>query len=377
MKSSRRTLALRKLLDLCDDLQRLRARLVDVELPRDTRTRLKRQIRTKTDRLARDLAGYRFKGPLGQLLREFRLDFVHFQVLAALLHRHLRAESPAVEGRVLLAAIFESSFDVLAGMELLRENAVLRMSGLIVVDDEEHRIDDVLEAHFRLSDEALVAFRDEVAGLVIDTASRAAGPYASNHELLVDLRFLHNLYKHRSERVFQQDRWDRVRLGTRGAGRQITQRIDAAWARLERRIEETPDAEKLPVVRFLREHDLGRTETIVVVHLLFRELYEGNAYADAADLLRLVSEDELDLVRNRRLVLESGSLRRLEILELEPMIEGRSLTGETHLADWAVNYLFGAVSAEESIGSDDRLDWHLYLKNLEDTKTFFRDLEAN
>lgn len=377
MKSSRRSDTLRKLLDLCDDLQRMRARLVDVELPREARTRLKRQIRTKTDRLARDLASYRFKGPLGRLLREFRLDFVHFQVLAALLHRHLRAESPAVEGRVLLATIFDSSFDVLSGMDLLKESSVLRMSGLVVLDEEEQRVDDVLEASFRLSDEALVAFRDEVAGLVVDNARGPAGPYASNHELLVDLRILHNFYKHRSERVFQQDRWDRVHAGAVPPPLQINQRIEAGWRRIERRVEATPEAGRLPAIRFLKEHGLDRAETIVVVHLLFRELYEGNAYADAAELLRLVSADELDLVRNRRLVVDSGRLRRLEILENEPMLEGRSLPGEVHLADWAVNYLFGAVPDDASIGSDDRLDWHLYLKNLEDTRAFFRDLEAN
>jgi len=29
------------------------------------------------------------------------------------------------------------------------------------------------------------------------------------------------------------------------------------------------------------------------------------------------------------------------------------------------------------IQADERLDWHLYLKNLTDTGAFFRDLEAN
>jgi hypothetical protein len=377
MKSTRRSVALRKLLDLCDDLQRLRARLVDVELTRDVRTRLKRQLRNKCDRLARDLAGYRFKGPLGRLLREYRLDFVHFQVLAALLHRHLRAESPAVEGRVLLAAIFDSSFDVLAGMELLHENGVLRMSGLVVLDDDEQRVDDVLEARYRLSDETLIAFRDEVAGLVVDAPRGPLGGYGSNHEFLLDLRTLHNLYKHRSERMFQQDRWDRIHAGVGAPALQVSRRIEAAWQRLERRLEATPDVRRLPAARFFREHGLDRLETVIVVHLLFRELYEGNAYADVVELIRLVSADELDLLRNRRILLEGSALRRAEILEVEPLLEGRVLTGEAHLADWVTNHLLGAVPDGEAIGSDDRLDWHLYLKNLEDAGTFFRDLEAN
>ena len=59
------------------------------------------------------------------------------------------------------------------------------------------------------------------------------------------------------------------------------------------------------------------------------------------------------------------------------MIEGRELTGEVHLADWVVNFLFGANSAEERIRADEQLDWHLYLKKIEDTGSFYRDLEAN
>ena len=63
------------------------------------------------------------------------------------------------------------------------------------------------------------------------------------------------------------------------------------------------------------------------------------------------------------------------LVSFEP--EGRELTGEVSLSDWAVNSLFGADHGSEAIDHDARLDWHLYLKNLEDTGTFFRDLEAN
>ena len=59
------------------------------------------------------------------------------------------------------------------------------------------------------------------------------------------------------------------------------------------------------------------------------------------------------------------------------MLENRELTAEVHLSDWAVNYLFGSGSVEPTIQVDERLDWHLYLKNLEDTGAFFRDMDAN
>jgi hypothetical protein len=377
MKASQRGVALRKLLDLCSDMQQIRTRLTDPALSRDARTRLRRQARAKHDRLARDLQRYRFKGPLRQLLREFRLELVHFQILAALLRHHLRAETPAMEGRELLGSVFDDPVDVLAGMELLHDNSVLRASGLVVPADEDESAGDVLEARFRISDDALRAFRDELAGLVVEDRRARPDGYAGNHELLLDLRILHNLYKHRSERAFCLERWDRVHAGPPAPVRPLTQRIERFTARIQRRLQNTPEAERFPAVRFFAEHGLDQREQIVVVHLLFKELYEGNAYADAAELVRLVSAEELDLVRNRRLLLESGRLMTQDIVRNETLLEGRELTGEVYLSDWAVNYLFGAPRAEEAIDTDDRLDWHLYLKGLRDTKPFFRDLEAN
>jgi hypothetical protein len=115
---------------------------------------------------------------------------------------------------------------------------------------------------------------------------------------------------------------------------------------------------------------------MIVVHLLFQELYEGNAHADAVELLRLVSTDEADLIRNRRLLLPHGRLRRAELLHIEPVLEGREMTGEAYLQDWVVNQLFGA-NDDRAIVPDEKLDWHLYLQRLDDTGTFFRDLESN
>lgn len=378
MKTSRRGAALRKLLDLCDDLQKIRTRMSDPALRRDARTRLRRQVRNKSDQLARDLASYRFRGPLGQILREAKLDSTHFLVLAILLQRHLRADSPALEGREILSSVFEGSFEALAGIDLLHENGSLRASGLIVVDDEDEFAEDVLDARFRIAPEALDAFQQEISGLTVeDQRARRDTPYASNRDVLVDLRILHNLFRHRSDRVFQIERWDRIRLGTIDPGQQLTRRIERFWSKIQARLGNCSEAADFPAVRFVREHNLGRAEVVMIVHLLFKELYEGNAYADAAELIRLVSSNEVELLRNRALVHESGVLRRAEILNVESMIEGRELTGEVHLSDWVVNYLFGATGAHDAIRADEQLDWHLYLKRIEDTQAFYRDLEAN
>jgi hypothetical protein len=378
MKTSKRGAALKKLLDICADLQRLRSLMADPELRRETRTTLRRRSRAKVQNLARDLRSYRYRGPLGQVMREFRFAADHFQVLSTLLDRHLRAEDPALEGRLLLASVYDSPFEVLSGIALLQESSPLRQSRMMVLADDEDRPDDLLEARFRLSDDALVAFREEVGGGVPeDLRRRPLEAYAHGRDFLVDLRILHNLYKLRAERVFHQDRWNRVHNAGIVPGRGLTRRIETMWRAVRRRLDATPQANLLPAARFMQQFALSDAEMIIVVHLLFKELYEGNAYADAAELVRLVSGDELELIRNRRLLLAGGRLASAEILENEPMLEGRELTGEVHLRDWAVNELFGTAAGDETIGSDERLDWHLYLKNLGDTRAFFRDLDAN
>ena len=147
-------------MNLCDDLQRITTRMRDPELGRGQRTRLRTQSRHKIARLTRDLRAYRFRGPLAEIMRQYRLTPQHFLVLAHLLHRHLRAEEPAMQGRVLLGSVFETSFAVLTALDLLRDESPLRASGLVLVDDDEEHPDDLLEARFRISEDAVNGFRD-------------------------------------------------------------------------------------------------------------------------------------------------------------------------------------------------------------------------
>lgn len=363
------------MLDLCDDLQRIRTRLADPQLGRDERARLRRQTQRRVDQLARNLASYQFRGPLGQRLREHRFTAQEFEVLSVLLQRTMRAEEPAMEGRLILGSIFDTSFGVLSGMHLLHEDARLRASGLVTLDDGQEETGEVLESRFRLSEDALASFRAEVEGTpgLPRRSGRDRDGYPSHREFLIDLRTLHGLYQLRSERVFGLRR-DGLPAADPRAGRPLTQRIDTAWKRVRHRLAATGKADEFPSVRFLRASGLDEVETMIVVHLLFSELYDGEAFADIAALLRLVSADEEQLLQNRRYVLPGSPLRRREILLLEPFVENRELTGEAHLADWVVNEMLDLGRAGKPIASDERLDWHLYLKSLEDSSGFFRDL---
>ncbi len=379
MNTRKRVFALRRLLELCEDLDRLRTRIDDPALRREQRVRLRRTSQRKADTLTRDLASYRFRGPLGQTLREHKLDATHFRLIATLLNRHLRSEEPALEGRLLLGSVFESSFEILTGLDLLHEASALRASGLVVLDDDEDpRPSDLLEARFRLSDEALAWFRAEVTGQLPADGIRAPQQgYASNRDYLIDLKLLHNLYALRSERLFAPDRWTRVHREISQPGRWLTQRIRRLSQQIQTRLEQSAEAHEFPAVRFKLENGLSDEELVIVLHLLFREVYEGIPHADTVELVRLISGDEADLLRNRRLMQPAGRLRSLEIVVVEPFLNNRELTGEVHLNDWVVNQLLGSAPDEKAIDHDERLNWHIYLKQLDGTERFFRDLEES
>ncbi|GAB4147741.1 MAG: hypothetical protein Fur0037_15990 [Planctomycetota bacterium] len=366
------------MLDLCDDLQRIRTRLADPQIGREERTRLRKQTQRRVEQLARNLANYEFRGPLGKRLREHRFTAREFEVLSLLLMRTVRSEEPAMEGRLILGSIFDTSFDVLSGMDLLHPDSKLRASGLVALEEGQEENGDVLESRFRLSEEALASFRAEVEGSPLPARgpSREARGYAKPSEFLIDLRLVHDLYHLRSERVLG-GRGERAARIDRRSGRAFDRRIDEAWRRVRNRLASTERGKIFPSLRFLEPGGLDENETMIAVHLLFSEVYDGEAYGDIADLLRLISASEEDLLRSRRYLLPDAPLRARGILIVEPFLEGRDLTGEAHLADWVVNELLDLGDSKRRIESDERLDWHLYLKSLENSSGFFRELGEN
>ena len=58
-------------------------------------------------------------------------------------------------------------------------------------------------------------------------------------------------------------------------------------------------------------------------------------------------------------------------------MNGRTLTGEAYLNDWVVNYMLGYDAATQDLEVDERIDWHMYLTQLDDTQLFCQDLDAN
>jgi hypothetical protein len=122
-KSSRQS-GVQRLLDLCDELRALRKKIQDPGLELDKAQRLRRRSRGMRERIATDLRGTRFRGELRELVKG--LEPEAFLVLTILLRKYLRSNNPWLEGRALLSGVFDSSFEMLRGIELLQPDAPLR-----------------------------------------------------------------------------------------------------------------------------------------------------------------------------------------------------------------------------------------------------------
>ena len=364
---------LKRILDLCDELGSLRRRIRDARGKAVLSRRLTQATRRKIQALARQLKGYRFAGPIRALGQTRTFGTPHFLILATLLQAYLRGESPFLEGRILLKRAFLSTYEALRAASLLAADGALRRSGAVVPEEEPDADADVLELRFRLGEPWVMAFCAEAVGTPpTGHAPRVRRGYRNHREHLVDLRILHNLYVARRERVFGAD-WDRT---THAANRSRAhdRRIAAFAARIEQRLLRTPKAELFPAVQLQREFLLDQDSLVAVLHLLFSELFLGNSYCDVVELLKIVSGSEEELIQKRALFRPPSPLLRREVLVLEDMFENRILTAEARLAHGLTERLLGVDGSRQGIGSDEKLDFHLYLKDMDSAERFLEDL---
>ena len=371
---SSRTTNLKSMLDLCDELGSIKRKIQDPGLKPQTLTRLRKRSKQKLEELARDLRQTRFKGFLGTIQKALAAE--HFLVLAILLRLHLRSDSPYIEGRELLASVFETSFELLQGMEMLQADGVLCSLGLMereVEDEEGEPIsgEDLLEARFRLCPKVLDGFLEEL-GIHSKSRARSRRPYGNQSELLLDLKMLHNLHQARGSRLFSVEKWSRLRGEESDRGTQaVSRRIRSLEQEIEKKLQGIQNPRSFPLLRFVQQMGLGTDELLIVVHLLFLELHEGNPFEDTVVLLQLVSASEAELLEKRSLFVEKSVLRRKEILEVECMVESREMTSECRLANWVLPRIFGVD--RHPINADEKLEFHLFLESL-DSSAFLRDL---
>lgn len=360
------------ILDLCDELSALKEKLDEREETPSVRRKLRGSMQEIVKDIARRMSKEARFGVLAPMAARLALKPNELAVIALLLSRFVAYNTPEIEGRELLNLLFDSSYSKLQGISLLESKALLRAAGLVECEAPE-KGSDPLDSRFRLSDKIVRALCEAGIAHPRDYRPASRRTYHNNREYLLDLKALKSLYHQRAVRLFDPERVPFTEAG-RAEIQVLGKRIVEVRRRILETLEASPEAAQFTAVRFQHEFGLCEEETLIVVSLLFQELLEGEAYADAVDLLKLVSSDEESVIRNRKFFRPGSSLLRHNIVQLEDMVAEKAMTAEVVLSNWVVERLLGEERSERAIAPDEKIDFHNYLKNLDSAETFLRDL---
>ncbi|MCI0586381.1 MAG: hypothetical protein L0323_06040 [Planctomycetes bacterium] len=358
-------------LDLCDEIGALKRRMGEGHASREALSRLREETHRKAADLRRTLAESRQPSVFADLARRHGLTPEDLAVLAHLLTRFTSPGRGDVAGRDLLDLLCGSTFEKLAAMRLLRPEGALRRAGLVIATFRPRGGQDPLDVRFRLSDRIARRFTGGSSRLRSRAPSR--GSYPDEHEYLLDLRDLAALHRERAALLFD---------GGAGEGtladadlRAIRLRIEQAWRALERRIRASPEAPRYRFEGLRREFSLTEDEVLVVVALLFQECFEADPYVPVVDLVKMVSDGEAAVLRKRALFHREGRLLSKSLVSLEDPIAEKDVSAVACLNNWVVERVLADPGRERAIPPDERIDFHLYLKDLKSSSSFFRDLD--
>lgn len=334
---------------------------------------------SKIEAIARDILGEIERGggkTLVHLRTRHRLGPEEIFIVLLLLKQALSDSNSWLKGRRILHFFHSSSFDLLRATRHLDPSAPLRAYHIIEVAAEQVANNDLLDVEFKLADGIFERFRRDVE--VSSATNDSLRGYADNLEYLLDLKRLAMLYRRRALHVFRGDDWDEPQTPPR----EIELAIREHRERLVRRLTATVGAERLAAAHFGEKHRLSEEEMVIVVTLLFQGLHSGNGLIEAVDLVKLVCRSDRDLVEKRHLLSDKGALVSKGIVVLEESASCPEFPAEMSLAPWAAEAALGdaaecrrpEILSATGIDADAKLDFHEYLKGIEDSTDFFRKL---
>jgi hypothetical protein len=361
----RRQSGIKKMLELCEELGRLRRKMAHLD-PSRNRTKLQ-NLRVREQELRLDFSRARPGGPLGELSRTSGMDDLDRMLLVTLMRQYLKGESPYVEGRLLLKHFFDDPAEVLEGSARLMKDGLLLRTGLVETEEEEGL--DELSQQYRVTQKAVDLFRESLAGGRRPRRPRRRG-YRNHAEFLADMKILVDLHWTRVTRVFEWEEWNSALAGQARAGASITRRIRYEKHRIAARLGQTDDRSHLPFIPFSEKYKLSYDHKIIILALLFHELHEGISYLDVVDLMKLTAVDEEGLIEARGLFRPNSPLRRHGLVAIEDSDEGRLLSSEAKLGDWVVETILDGEKGRR-ISADERLEFHLFLKHLDSSEELF------
>ena len=368
-------LHLERLLELGDRLNRLQRAIDDEMSGRRPEGSVRERMRKAVEQITEDgVLDAPLPGALGRLERRRRFSREEVLVLLLLLSRRIQWGEEGLSGREILEVVFDTSYGILDGAELLEEGAPLRTGGAVsLVEGTE--ASDVLDHWFIISDRAYRSVRRETRRGPARRGPRRepVRPYRDHREHLMDLARLTSLYQRRALRLFGPPPEGEERPCE--SAERLAERVREAEERIHRRLEATEASAGFPLMRVARQHGLGNDEIAATAILLFQDVYTGSSYLPVVDLVKALAATEEELIEKRALFRKDAPLVRsgLVVVEEEPL--EREFSAEAYLPPGIVDELLGS-SGKPGITSEARRDFASYLASLKDSDQFFRDLGA-
>jgi len=371
---------LKYLLSRYDQIEKLLRRLEEGALDSAEEETARRDIGKRINEIGRKLKQTDCRSPLFELIDKYDLNRFQVVIMLALLRRRLSSENPFLSGRELLRIPFDESFDLLKGIPYISETSKLISSGIIAPDQAAKPADDVLDARFRLTERVY----NLIVGMFTDDRDFApiklkkeTTAYRNNLSYLIDLRKQSLLFRKRATKIFNMDYWDEIGVGVAESVTAINRQVHALRENIDKKLAKTANKTMLHSLIFSESYSLNEDELVILVTLFFQELTEGSAYVNAVDLLKLISQNEEDLVRKRRFFSKRNTLIKNQLIVLEDTVNGKELTGEVFMPNWAIDLMLtGRATGDGAIDTDARLDFHNYLKNLDSSEDFFDNLDT-
>ena len=368
-------LHLERLLELGDRLNRLQRAIDDEMSGRRPEGSVRERMRRAVEQMAEDgILDSPLPGALGRLERKRRFSREEVLVVLLLLARRVQWGDEGLSGREILEVVFDSSYGILDGAELIEEGAALRASG-VVASVEGTESPDVLDQWFIVSDRLYAAVRTEMR-----RGPRRRGPpkepvhpVRAPREHRMELARLTGHYGRRAMRLFGPPTGEEEGRPPFESLDRLAARIRETEERIQRRLEATEASAGFPVLRLARQHGLNHDEVAALAILLFQEVYTGSSYLPVVDIVKALASLEEELIEKRALFRKEGALVRsgLVVVEEEPL--EREFSAEAYLPSWVVDELLGS-SGKPGITSQARRDFASYLAELKDSGQFFRDL---
>jgi hypothetical protein len=363
---------LKRVLDVADRLGRLCESLNDRAEDDGRRgPTVRAESKRAVQAVVADLENGQVPGALGRLHRRHHFDDEQLTIILLLLQRRIQEARQTMSGREVLAFLHDSSWERLRGLRHLAPDGALRRSGLVEIDAASAGRE-MLDAELRLSERVFRAIERDVTPEIAPRKRKDDGkprPYRDHREHLLDMARLSRTYQRRARRVFESEEPDETI--SRSAVKHLDGEIKKLVARIETRLGATPESAGFPLEVTRKRHRLSEEEVLVLVTLLFQEVYAGTSYIEAIELVKMISRSDLDLMSRRRLLTAEGRLVQSGLVRLTQEDGEHQLGGEAHLPAEVVQDLLFGERSDEPIDADTRLDWHEFLEGLEGTDEFF------